>query len=313
MNTAKGNSATGSTALATRAPNERRAVLLALATALMWSTVATAFKLALVQLSPAQLLLGGHLVGVLVLLVAVARRHGLRAITRKLLVHALPLGLLNPVLYYAVLFAAYDRLPAQIAQPLNCTWSIVLALLAVPMLGQPLSARALLALALSYLGVLITVTDGQFSLQTAYDGTGIALALGSTLIWATYWLLTARDTRPPELLLCGGMLAALPFSLAYCVLTDGLPAPSWPLLFGSLWVGCFELGFAFLTWLAALRLTQSAARMSQLALFSPLLSPLWIYLVLQEPLHWASMVGLLLIVIGAVLVPRPQQPPQTTA
>ncbi len=289
--------------------NERRALLLALATALMWSTVATAFKLALVQLTPAQLLLGGHVVGVLVLLIAVARRHGLRAITANLLVRALPLGLLNPVLYYAVLFAAYDRLPAQIAQPLNCTWSIVLALLAVPMLGQPLRARALLALTLSYLGVLISVTGGQFSLHSAYDGTGIALALGSTLIWATYWLLTARDTRPPDLLLCCGMLAALPFSLAYCLLTDGLPDASWSLLFGSLWVGCFELGFAFLTWSAALRLTHSAARVSQLALFSPLLSPLWIFLVLREPLHWASMVGLLLIVIGAVLVPRP--PPVT--
>lgn len=286
--------------------SEHRALLLALTTALMWSTVATAFKLALAHITPAQLLLGGHGVGALVLLIAVARRHGLRAITGNLLWRALPLGLLNPVLYYAVLFAAYDRLPAQIAQPLNCTWSIVLALLAVPMLRQPLGARTLVALTVSYVGVLISVTGGEFSLQSAYDPTGVALALGSTLIWAAYWLLAARDSRPPELLLCGGMLAALPVSLAYCLLTDGLPPPSWPLLFGSLWVGCFELGFAFLTWLAALRLTRSAARVSQLALFSPLLSPLWIYLVLHEPLHWASMVGLVFILVGALLVPRPR-------
>ena len=286
--------------------SEHRALLLALTTALMWSTVATAFKLALAHITPAQLLLGGHGVGALVLLIAVARRHGLRAITGNLLWRALPLGLLNPVLYYAVLFAAYDRLPAQIAQPLNCTWSIVLALLAVPMLRQPLGVRTLVALTVSYVGVLISVTGGEFSLQSAYDPTGVALALGSTLIWAAYWLLAARDSRPPELLLCGGMLAALPVSLAYCLLTDGLPPPSWPLLFGSLWVGCFELGFAFLTWLAALRLTRSAARVSQLALFSPLLSPLWIYLVLHEPLHWASMVGLVFILLGALLVPRPR-------
>ena len=286
--------------------SEHRALLLALTTALMWSTVATAFKLALAHITPAQLLLGGHGVGALVLLVAVARRHGLRAITGNLLWRALPLGLLNPVLYYAVLFAAYDRLPAQIAQPLNCTWSIVLALLAVPMLRQPLGVRTLVALTVSYVGVLISVTGGEFSLQSAYDPTGVALALGSTLIWAAYWLLAARDSRPPELLLCGGMLAALPVSLAYCLLTDGLPPPSWPLLFGSLWVGCFELGFAFLTWLAALRLTRSAARVSQLALFSPLLSPLWIYLVLHEPLHWASMVGLVFILVGALLAPRPR-------
>ena len=36
------------------------------------------------------------------------------------------LGLLNPVAYYLVLFKAYDLLPAQVAQPINYAWPIVL-------------------------------------------------------------------------------------------------------------------------------------------------------------------------------------------
>ena len=68
----------------------------------------------------------------------------------------LAFALLNPVLYYLVLFEAYDRLPAQIAQPLNYTWAITLALLAVPLLGQRLSGRDMLAVLLGYGGVVIT-------------------------------------------------------------------------------------------------------------------------------------------------------------
>jgi hypothetical protein len=48
------------------------------------------------------------------------------------------LGFLNPFAYYFVLLQAYDLLPAQEAQPLNCTWAITLSLLSVPLLKQPL-------------------------------------------------------------------------------------------------------------------------------------------------------------------------------
>ena len=46
--------------------------------------------------------------------------------------------MLNPFLYYLVLFRAYDLLPAQEAQPLNYTWPIVLVLLSAIMLHQRL-------------------------------------------------------------------------------------------------------------------------------------------------------------------------------
>ena len=38
------------------------------------------------------------------------------------------LGNINPIVYYLVLFASYDLLPEQIAQSINYTWGIMLAL-----------------------------------------------------------------------------------------------------------------------------------------------------------------------------------------
>ena len=53
-------------------------------------------------------------------------------------------ALMNPCLYYLILFAAYERLPAQIAQPINYSWSIVLVFLSAMVLGQKVTALSLI-------------------------------------------------------------------------------------------------------------------------------------------------------------------------
>ena len=103
---------------------ERQAWLLAAATVALWSTVATAFELALRGLTPAQLLAAANVVAVLALGGICLLRGELDALVDALRRHPWRgplLGLLNPFGYYLVLFAAYDRLPGQVAQPLNYT------------------------------------------------------------------------------------------------------------------------------------------------------------------------------------------------
>ena len=105
----------------------------------MWATVATAFKLTL-NLPPSYKPFGCQPSRAPRYLRSVPRGGSLALYTRHL---EEPLGLtllaalLNPVAYYLILFEAYDRLPAQLAQPINITWTIVLALMAGLILKQP--------------------------------------------------------------------------------------------------------------------------------------------------------------------------------
>jgi drug/metabolite transporter (DMT)-like permease len=71
------------------------------------------------------------------------------------------LGVLNPFLYYQVLFNAYDLLPAQQTAPLTFSWAITLALLSVPLLGQRIGIKSFAALLISYTGVLVISTKGD--------------------------------------------------------------------------------------------------------------------------------------------------------
>jgi len=284
--------------------DERTALLSALGAVLLWSTVATGFKLGLTVLTPLQLLFLGSVVSSAVF-VAAALRRGWPRRELKLKEGAI-FGALNPALYYVVLFEAYDRLPAQIAQPLNYTWAITLALLAVPVLGQRLTARTLAGIAISYLGVVVLLSQGRIDKLPEVDPIGVALALVSTLIWAAYWLFNARSTTPPEAFMATSFCIATPVLGVLCWLGPGLPPVTTATLGYGAWVGLVEMGVTFLLWQRALRLTANAARIGQLIFLAPFLSLVLIGEVLGEDVHLSSWLGLGVIVLGLLVTDRPR-------
>ena len=283
--------------------NERKALIFGISAVLLWSTVATGFKLGLAVLAPAQLLLIGACISALVFIPVALRagwpRHHLN------LREGVLFALLNPVLYYLVLLEAYDRLPAQIAQPLNYTWAIVLALLAIPVLGQRLSLRMGLGILIGYLGVVILLSQGRFDSLPDLDWFGVALAMGSTLIWAGYWLFNARSKTEPAALMATSFLMAIPVLLAVCLVGPGLPEITADALLYGAWVGLVEMGVTFLLWQQALRLTRQTARIGQLIFLAPFLSLFLIGSVLGETVHLTSWIGLGVIVMGLLVTGRP--------
>jgi len=282
--------------------DERKALLFGLGAVFMWSTVATGFKLGLGVMKPLQLLFAGACFSALVFVVA-ARRNGWPSSNLNLR-EGVTFALLNPVLYYLVLFEAYDRLPAQIAQPLNYTWAIMLALLAVPVLGQRLTRRTAVGIAIGYFGVLVLLSRGRFDGLPDLDWFGVLLALGSTVVWAGYWLFNARSTTEPTALMATSFLAAVPILALACLLGPGLPDLGWETFFYGAWVGCIEMGFTFLLWQRALKLSSHAAGIAQLIFLSPFVSLLLIGAVLGETIHLTSWIGLGIIVSGLLVTGR---------
>lgn len=180
--------------------NRTKALLFGLATVGIWSTVASAFKLALAWLTPLQLLLTACAASIVVLTSILSFQGNLHELTnmaRREKIRCALLGILNPFLYYVILFKAYDLLPAQEAQPINYTWAITLSMLSIPLLGQKMAAKDFAAIFLSYFGVVVISTHGNpFSLEFS-NLTGVGLALVSTVIWALYWIFNTRSKANP--------------------------------------------------------------------------------------------------------------------
>lgn len=279
--------------------SQQRAYLYAAATIVCWSTVASVFKLSLRVLTADELLLYAALSSLLVLaLILRSRLVELTRWNRRDYLRSALLGLLNPFLYYLILFRAYDRLPAQEAQTLNFVWPIVLALLAVIVLGQRIRLVSLLAMLVSFGGVAVIATRGDPLALQPTDGWGVILALGSTVIWALYWLYGVRDGRDPVMRLCLNFAFGSLYILLYqWLVADWRPPPAIGLV-GAVYVGLFEMGLAFVMWLQALRLSRTTAQVGNLIFLVPFCSLLIIHLVVGEPIHASTVLGLALIVTG---------------
>ncbi len=290
------------------AGQQRRATLLGLAAVLCWSTVATAFKLSLEHLSVPQLVLFASIFSWLFLGALLFVRGELAAALsslRRRWRRALPMGLLNPFLYYLVLLGAYQRLPAQVAQPINFTWAITLSLLSVPLLGHALRRRELVAALVAYGGVVVVATRGDMATLAVADLPGVGLALLSTLLWCTYWIVGVRDTRgEPVQNLFGQFTLAIPVSALFCAATGRLHPLDWRGVAGAAYVGLFEMGVSYVLWLGAMRLTTSTARIANLIFIAPPISLLLIALILREPVRPSTLVGLGLILSGLALQRR---------
>lgn len=269
----------------------------------MWSTIAVGFKLGLREMEPIQLLwIGACFSWVLFSVCVVALPRPVFRV--KDVRNALVLGLANPLAYYLVLLTAYDLLPAHVAQPLNYTWAIVTALLAVPFLRQRLSRTTLVGILVAYLGVVWLITKGRLIEMPDFNPLGVGLALASTVLWAGYWIWSVNVRLPPWWIMWFGFTTALPLLTVFCHFSHGLPALTWSNMGFGAWIGLLEMGFAFLMWQRAMALTDSVAKLSQLIFLSPLVSLGLIYVILREPIHYTALIAIGLILAGLYVVNR---------
>ncbi|MDI9433884.1 MAG: DMT family transporter [Planctomycetota bacterium] len=295
--------------------DERRspaaAYLYAMVAVLFWATSASAFKLSLRHVGVLSLLFIASATSTFafgIYLLATKRLVLLKAFTRKDYLWSAGLGFLNPFLYYVVLFKAYSLLPAQEAQPINFVWPLTLVLLSIPLLGQRIRFASILAILISFTGVVVIATRAtgpadilrfRFS-----NSTGVLLALSTTIVWALFWILNAKDRCDEAVRLFVNFAFATGYILIALLLAGRLPMAPWQGLVGGVYVGLFEMGITFLAWLKALKAAPTTAHVVNLIYLVPFLSLLVIALVLGETILPSTVVGLVLIVAGILAQKR---------
>ena len=271
-------------------------------TILFWSTVPTAFKISLGELDILPMLTIASMTSTFILFIVVLtgkKTHFLLLTTRKDLLNSAILGLINPFLYYLILLKAYQLLPAQVAQPLNMIWPIILVFLSVPILKQKIEKKSYLALFVSFTGVYIISSQGRLFNPGHSDLTGVLLASGSSVFWAFYFILNVKDKRDEGVKL----LLNFVFGSIYLILTM-LISGKWPIETGlkgaaaSAYVGIFEMGISFFFWLKALQLAKTTAKVSNLVYLSPFLSLVFVHYILHETVYYTTLLGLILIISG---------------
>lgn len=278
-----------------------KAYIYALLSVVLWSTVATAFKIGLKTLSPLYLILTASVFSLLTFFVVILFQGKLKAlftVSWSGLGKSAMLGALNPFGYYLILFQAYSLLPAQVAQPLNMIWPIMLALLSAPMLGQKITGRNIVAILISFVGVIFISSQGSFSGMANTNLTGVLLAVGSSVIWALFWILSVKDKRDQLFKLFWNFAFGLVYLLIAAFLFTDFHFPEVKSLPAAIYIGLFELGITYILWMKAMHYSDNNAKTGNLTFLSPFLSLIFIHFILGETIYITTFIGLAFIVSG---------------
>jgi len=286
----------------------RQSYICAVLAILFWSTIPTAFKICLSELDILPMLTMASVTSTLalfIILLSEGKTALLRNNSQRDLLSSALLGLINPFLYYLILLRAYQLLPAQIAQPLNMIWPIILVFLSVPILKQKIKSRSFIALFVSFFGVLIISSQGNLFDPGHADIMGVLLATGSSVFWAFYFILNVKDRRDEAVKLFLNFLFGSVYLVAAMIITG-----AWPGVAGfrgiasAVYIGLFEMGITFYLWLKALQMASTTDKISNLVYLAPFLSLVFVHFILREPVFYTTPAGLLLIVAGILIQNR---------
>lgn len=290
---------------------DSRAYLYAAVSVMLWGTIATAFKIALSELSVVTMLGIATLVSTFVIFLIVlfsGKIKLMKSMTGREILWSALLGFINPLGYYLILLNAYNRLPGQVAQPVNMIWPIILVFFSIPLLGQKIPWRSFVALFISLIGVYIIASQGAPFHPGRSDTTGVLMALGSGVLWALYFVLNVRDRRDEAVkLLANFIFGSLYLVIAMLITGSFSETVTFRGGAAAVYCGIFEMGITFWFWLRAMQLAPTSDKISNLVYFAPFISLILLHFIIDEPVFFTTPLGLV-IIIGSVIFQNYRRP-----
>lgn len=229
-------------------------------------------------------------------LLAVNLRGGMKNISVEKIFTASWLGFLGLFLYSAFFYYGLDRLTSQEACILNYLWPLMIVLFSCPILGEPLTRRKLLAVGMSFAGVVLVMFGGiDFSTEK------ILGALSCVVAAACYGLFSVLNKKIRLEQKFAMMIIWA--TTAICSFVSGYFWEVWMLptlgqFIGLIWLGVMIDAVAYLTWALALEKTSNTARTANLAYLVPILAIFISTFAFGEELSTAVFPALILILAG---------------
>ncbi len=209
------------------------------------------------------------------------------------------LGTLNIGGFFALLFVAAYRLPGGVAALVGAVQPLIVASLAPRLTGERPGRTVLCAGALGLAGVALLVLRPDATLNPV----GLVAAFGGALSMALGILFTKRWAAPvpPLTLTAWQLLAGGALLLPLALLTEGAPpALTAENLAGYSYLTIIGTALAYTLWFRGLR-ALPASRIATLGLLSPLIATTLGWLVLNQALATAQLVGAGLVISALVL------------
>ena len=281
----------------------RKNYVYALITVALWATLATAVKLVLKDIPNFEALAVSSAFAFVFLLVLNIINGSIKEMKyhrpKDHLITA-GLGFLGLFMYSALYYYGIGELGSQEACILNYLWPMMIVLFACMILKEKLTVRKVIALILSFAGIVV-LTLGNGCGASGNRLLGIIACVSAAVCYGLFSVLNKKRGLSQSVTMMWFW-----FVTAVCSLIAGLIFEEWKPITGAAWIGLGWLGIvvnavAYLLWAIALKGAKDSAKIANLAYLVPFLSIVLSAVVLKEQITVNAVIAVVLIVGGISL------------
>ena len=267
-----------------------------------WSTLAPVTKMLVTDLPNMQVLFISSFIAFFCLLLFNIKQKNfqiLREYTFKDIIIQVGLGILGLFLYTTFFNFGIEQLSSQDANIINYLWPLMIILFSVPILKEKMTFRKIIAVLLSFFGLVVIVTRGDFASIEMESFPGILACIGAAICFGLFSVINKKKNYNQFIAMMIFFGVTTIFSgIAFLINGDFQPLNGQQ-IGGLIWLGIFANAIAYLTWALALK-DGDTAKISNLAYIIPFLAIILSSILLGENIYIYSVIGLLFIILGIV-------------
>ncbi len=281
----------------------KKEYLLAGTTVLLWGTLPAVSKLIINQMAPMTVTFYVTLIAAATLMVINIARGGpgvYKMYSPADYCRIAGMGFLGLFCYTSLYYAGIARLTSQVASIINYMWPIMIVLFSCLILKERVTKRKLIAMCISFVGMLCICAQGLFSESSSNSLPGMLCCFMAAVCYGLYSALNKKYDYDQWIVLNVAFAVTAVLSGVWCVLTGDFGYMDVRIAAGLLWVGIFVNAIAYVLWGIAIN-SGETSKISILAYICPFLSLVFGRILLGEHISLISLAGLVLI-IGGVLI-----------
>jgi drug/metabolite transporter (DMT)-like permease len=279
-----------------------KGTLYALLAVTMFATLGTGFKVAVTRMNSFSVVVWIAIWATLTLLFILIRERRFGTVITEFRQRPFffPLaGVIGLGVQQFLCLKTYEYIPASQAVILHYTWPLMMLLLSWLFFREKTGWVALCCVALGFAGVIVLVSAGG-GLGELQLSIGIALALGTAFSFALFCVLIKHANFG----VTPGMFLLNLFGLLFLLCLLPIYPMQWTISGTDMllvaYLGIFPTAVAFLLWNRALRMIPTA-RSSNSALLVPILSLVFITVILKEHIAAMQGVGMAIVLLSVFL------------
>jgi drug/metabolite transporter (DMT)-like permease len=279
-----------------------RGTLYALLSVAMFATLGTGFKMAVTRMSSFSVVVWIGIWATLTLFCILVRERRVGAISlefRQRPLFFIVTGMVGLGVQQILCLKTYEYIPASQAIILHYTYPLMMLLLSWLLFRERSGWQALCCVLLGFAGVLVLVSSGG-GFGDVRLSIGVALALGTAVSFALFCVLIKHAIFS----VTPGMFLLNLFGLLFLLCLLPIYPMQWSISCTDMvllaYLGIFPTAVAFILWNKALRMIPTG-RSSNCALLVPILSLVFIALVLKEHIAPLQALGMAIVLLSVFL------------